>query len=143
MVDYQTTAVVLSDIIRCLVLHVVWPCPSLHGAHTHLFSSWPEVLNLFLFLYPGSNRVAFLVSNYNPPSTVPESPTGSGQVLSPSLRDRLYTQPPLRVYLDGGQVLSWNDVPSERQVTRLLELTRLELNPRNVLTSALEQCTVL
>ncbi len=100
-------------------------------------------MHAFLVPPPGSNKVAFLVSNYTPPSGALEPVTADGGLLPPSLKSRLYNQPALRVYLDGGQVLSWSDLPSGLQVGRLLELTSLELNPRSVLSTAAEQCCVL
>ncbi len=51
-------------------------------------------------------HVAFLTT-----VRVPESVAADSSLLFLSLKGRLYNQLALRVYLDNGQVLSWNNEP--------------------------------
>lgn len=96
------------------------------------------ILSVFI---PGPNKVAFLVSNYNPnrhsaavSSEKPSPPGSRGEqlLLPPPLRDRLTLQPALVRYLERSQVLAWVDEPLARHAERLMEIARLEPNPQGL-----------
>lgn len=87
-------------------------------------------------IFVGPNKVAFLITNYSWPVDNPDT-----DLISPTLRRRLYSQEPLRVYLDREQVLSWVDSPSKVQATKLVELAQLENNPQNNLLN--QACIIL
>lgn len=92
----------------------------------------------FSFSLSGSNKVAFLVSNYKPPQrTDPISHAMSQSatpLISPALRARLSLQPALSQYLERGQVLAWADEPLELHAGKLIEIARLEPNPTGILS---------
>ena len=77
-------------------------------------------------LFPGPNKVAFLITNYKQTQVLSE------ELISPDLKSRLYKQEALRHYLDAGQIMSWIDMdsPHDSQVKKLMELTGQENNPQ-------------
>lgn len=83
----------------------------------------------------GSNKVAFLITNYNRFRQVLDN-----ELVSPELKSRLHLQEPLRPYLDGGQVLSWVGEPLEGHLAKLVELAELAKNPQGLLN---QSCTIL
>lgn len=88
---------------------------------------------IILYTLAGPNKVSFLISNYTNTS---EHATKDNQLISPSLKTRLYNQEPLRTYLDGDHVMSWSDEPNELQAKRLVELAYTEFNPQSLLMNA-------
>jgi len=79
--------------------------------------------------YTGTNKVAFLISNYRHPTSVHSS---ASSLISLSLKTRLYNQEALKMYLDSDQVLSWVDAPAALHLEQLRKLTELERNPRTL-----------
>lgn len=83
----------------------------------------------------GSNKVVFLITNYNRYKQVLDN-----QLVSPELKSRLRLQEPLRPYLDVDQVLSWVGEPSEGHLAKLVELAESEKNPQGLLH---QSCTII
>lgn len=96
--------------------------------------SWNFAWNL-LCAFPGPNKVAFLITNYNRYKQAVDN-----ELISEELKSRLYQQESLCPYLDGDQVLSWVGQPSNMHLARLIELARTENNPKNVINQA---CMIL
>lgn len=86
----------------------------------------------------GTNKVAFLITNYNRY----RRSLDDKELISPDLRSRLQAQEPLRPYLDGDQVLSWVGAPSEKQLAKLAELAGMENNP-NPSSPMNQSCSIL
>lgn len=104
------------------------------SAGLHCSDPWVGIKRCSLISL-GSNKVAFLITNYNRFKQALDN-----QLVSPELKSRLHQQKPLRPYLDEDQVLSWLGEPSEGHLAKLVELAGLENNPQGLLNQA---CTIL
>lgn len=93
-----------------------------------------------VFSYPlsGSNKVAFLITNYTPPGAAVGGDSNRNiPVISPQLRSRLHDQISIRPYLEENQILSWAHRPSPAHAERLNQLAESEPNPSGL------TCTLL
>ena len=94
-----------------------------------------KLIAVHVFFFPGPNKVAFLITNFNRYKQAVDN-----ELVSAELKSRLYQQESLCPYLDGDQVLSWVGQPSNVHLTRLIELAGAENNPKSIVNQA---CAIL